>query len=279
MVDALQAAVGHLASVGHRSADAADVSSAESLDLGQASAASEGVERHRRLALRLHRHQTQPADTIAAQLVGRLPRRARSARRRGPSSRLPRNVVHAPPSRTKRSISAGVSSSRSAARRARAWPRRSARRPAAPASPSPARSSSTSSSVPTSTSSARSSAAVVGRADRHRLRTRTPARCRGPPRAASGTRRSRRRRPAAPARPGAAPRQRGSSEKCRLTIGSASSTCGLISWPKATTTPRSAPTPSTSSTRCDTGRPSSIAAAFTGLGISCVRGRAACRRG
>ena len=66
---------------------------------------------------------------------------------------------------------------------------------------------------------------------------------------------------------GAAPRHRGSREKCRLTMGSASSTWGLMIRPKATTTPRSAPTSSTSSTRLVTGRPSSRAAALTGLGV------------
>ena len=78
-------------------------------------------------------------------------------------------------------------------------------------------------------------------ADRRPRSREDAARCRGPPRAAM------RHTPvsSSPARiarsTGAAPRQRGSSEKWRLTIGSASSTCGLMSWPKATTTPRSAP--------------------------------------
>src|SRR5918993_2145661 len=71
---------------------------------------------------------------------------------------------------------------------------------------------------------------------------------------------------------GAAPRHRGSNEKCRLTNGSTSSTWGLMICPKATTTPSSTAPPSatsiTSSTACDTVRPSSIAAALTGLGVS-----------
>ena len=65
---------------------------------------------------------------------------------------------------------------------------------------------------------------------------------------------------------GAAPRQRGSSEKCTLTIGTAASTWGLMSRPKATTTPSSAPASITSSTRSVTGRPRARAAALTGLG-------------
>ena len=70
---------------------------------------------------------------------------------------------------------------------------------------------------------------------------------------------------------GAAPRQRGSSEKCTLSIGSCSSTGRRISWPKATTTPRSASTSSASTTSVVTGRPSSMAAAFTGVGVGALR--------
>ena len=67
---------------------------------------------------------------------------------------------------------------------------------------------------------------------------------------------------------GAAPRQRGSNEKCRLTMGTRANTCGLISAPYATTTPRSHGASSTSSTACDTVSPRSSAACFTGLGES-----------
>src|SRR5437763_3850633 len=66
---------------------------------------------------------------------------------------------------------------------------------------------------------------------------------------------------------GAPPRQRGSSEKWMFTIGRAASTCGLISLPKATTTPSSAPASMTSSTWSVTGSARSWAAALTGLGI------------
>src|SRR5438270_5768693 len=65
---------------------------------------------------------------------------------------------------------------------------------------------------------------------------------------------------------GAAPRQRGRSEKCRFTMGSRSRTWGRMRRPKATTTPSSAPASRTSSTRSLTARPSSWAAAFTGVG-------------
>ena len=63
-----------------------------------------------------------------------------------------------------------------------------------------------------------------------------------------------------------------------MTIGTASSTCGLMSRPKATTTPSSTPASSTSSTLLVTGRPSSSAAAFTGLGSSPPPATGACRR-
>src|SRR5581483_6010580 len=73
---------------------------------------------------------------------------------------------------------------------------------------------------------------------------------------------------------GAAPRHRGSSEKWTLTYpdGSAARTGGGISCPKATTTPSCAPLPAMSSraslarSGVTTGRPSSVAAFFTGLG-------------
>ena len=64
---------------------------------------------------------------------------------------------------------------------------------------------STSNSVPTSTKRLRSSPAVSTRPDRDAVGTRTPGRCRGRPRAASRTRRSRRRPRGSPARP--APRR------------------------------------------------------------------------
>ncbi len=51
-----------------------------------------------------------------------------------------------------------------------------------------------------------------------------------------------------------------------FTIGSSARTCGLMIRPKATTTPSSAPASSTWSTSVVTGRPSSAAAALTGLG-------------
>ena len=120
--------------------------------------------------------------------------------------------------------------------------------------------------VPTSTSSSRSSSAVVAgrRSAPRRRRTRRPV-SRPSSTAITHTRSSS--SPASIARStGAAPRQRGSSEKWRLTIGSSASTCGLISCPKATTTPSSAPTPSTSSTTCDTGMPELGRGALTGLG-------------
>ncbi len=73
---------------------------------------------------------------------------------------------------------------------------------------------------------------------------------------------------------GAAPRQRGSSEKCTFTnpSGTAVNSDSGRSCPKATTTPMSAPLAATSSvTSRDrsgvrTGKPSASAAAFTGLG-------------
>ena len=80
---------------------------------------------------------------------------------------------------------------------------------------------------------------------------------------------------------GAAPRQRGSSEKWRLTIGTASSTCGLIELAEGDDHAELDP-------RVDarrrpwsvTGRPSSSAAAFTGLGDRrAAPRRGACRRG
>src|SRR4051794_26549934 len=67
---------------------------------------------------------------------------------------------------------------------------------------------------------------------------------------------------------GAAPRHRGSSEKCRFTIGTRSRTCSLMSLPKATTTPSSTSASSTASTWWATGMLSSVAAALTGLGTS-----------
>src|SRR5579875_284840 len=70
---------------------------------------------------------------------------------------------------------------------------------------------------------------------------------------------------------GAAPRQRGRREKWTFSIGSASSTSARMSWPKATTTPSSAPAPATSATSSLTGMPSSRAAAFTGLGAGAPR--------
>src|SRR3954464_11889667 len=74
---------------------------------------------------------------------------------------------------------------------------------------------------------------------------------------------------------GAAPRQRGNSEKCTFTnpCGTASSSAGGSSWPNATTTPRSAPEAATSSTTSSdfagvrTGTPSASAASRTGLGL------------
>ena len=47
------------------------------------------------------------------------------------------------------------------------------------------------------------------------------------------------------------PRQRGRREKCKLTIGTASSTSAGINCPKATTTPSSTPASTTSPTRAD----------------------------
>ena len=78
---------------------------------------------------------------------------------------------------------------------------------------------------------------------------------------------------------GAAPRHRGRSEKCTLTIGTRSSTCGLDE-------PAERDDDAELDTGVDhvvdpivTGMPSSTAAAFTGLGTSACRGRAACRAG
>src|SRR5437763_6163426 len=67
---------------------------------------------------------------------------------------------------------------------------------------------------------------------------------------------------------GAAPRQRGSSEKCTFTIGTCSSTWALMSLPKATTTPSSTPSDRMSSTLLVTGIPAEVAAAATGEGTS-----------
>ena len=80
---------------------------------------------------------------------------------------------------------------------------------------------------------------------------------------------------------GAAPRQRGSSEKCTFTnpCGTASSSAGGSSCPNATTTPTSAPDAATSSTTSRdfsgvrTGSPSASAASRTGLGLGSLPGR------
>ena len=126
-------------------------------------------------------------------------------------------------------------------------------------------SSSTRSSVPTSTNSARSCSAVVPPGIGTLRQPYT-----GPVSSVSSTPITHTpvtSSPASRARStGAAPRHRGSSEKWTLIIGSAASTCGLMIRPKATTTPSSAAAPSASSTSWDTGRPSSSAAALTGLG-------------
>ena len=66
---------------------------------------------------------------------------------------------------------------------------------------------------------------------------------------------------------GAAPRQRGSSEKCTFNIGTwLRRSAGMIR-PKATTTASSTPAVATSSNSWDTGSPRSTAAALTGLGV------------
>jgi len=125
----------------------------------------------------------------------------------------------------------------------------------------------TSCSQPAATSSRRSSSAVIAAPIGTRTVSYTPpvsrpsSNCiRHTPVSAS---------PASTARStGAAPRQRGSSEKCEFTIGTSASTCGLISWPNATTTPNSMPLPSTSSTSWLTGSPRASAACFTGEGLS-----------
>ena len=84
---------------------------------------------------------------------------------------------------------------------------------------------------------------------------RTAGPCRGPPRPSSGRRRSRCRRPGSARSTGAAPRQRGRSEKCRFTIGTwSSSRAGMIR-PKATTTASSTPAATRSSMSWVTGMP------------------------
>ena len=69
---------------------------------------------------------------------------------------------------------------------------------------------------------------------------------------------------------GAAPRQRGRSEKCRFTIGTCRSTSARMSVPKAKTTPSSTFASRTSATRLETGSPSSSAHCFTGVGASAL---------
>ena len=101
--------------------------------------------------------------------------------------------------------------------------------------PSPADSESTSSRTPTSTSRARSVASV----SRDSIATSSTAYTSpvSRPSATSITHTPVTSSPASRARStGAAPRHRGSSEKCRLTMGMRSSTCGLMILPNATTT-------------------------------------------
>ena len=154
--------------------------------------------------------------------------RDRAPARRGPprpSSRAPRNVVQAPPTRTSRCSSiAGRRPAQLAARPGRSCGRRS-RSPTWGAGPAARRRASTTSrSLPVVDQPFPQLGRRLLVADRQLARGRRRHRRRAPPPPASG----RRRCASSPARiarsTGAAPRQRGRSEKWRFTMGSCSST-------------------------------------------------------
>ena len=206
-------------------------------------------------------------------------RRSRAAR--CTLRRLPRNVVHAPPTRTTRCSSSAGCSSRAAARQARSSPRTSARPPAAGAARARRRAARPAGRCRARRAGARSSSAGLVRADRRRARMRR----RRPVSRPSST--SIRQTPVSvsPARiarsTGAAPRHRGSSEKCTLTIGTTREHVRLDDLAEGDD---DAERRRRRRGRRRPGRspagPSSMAAAFTGLGgVGRRPGPAACRAG